>query len=248
MPGPQTLSALAPGRLAQLPEIYLRLVLIHNGLWFTETHQRLGLEVALEAESEAWRRIGPRISKRMAPHRDFFLTAKDSPLSAECLAVEDLQAICVDLAKVWLALDGVWFQAVERIEDLERAMECNEAAWHSFAFIEARRIREFLDLGPRSGLEGLARALDLRLYAWLNRQSCHPVDERTLGFEMNECRVQTARERRGLPDYPCKRAGLIEYTRFAHGIDERLATECIGCPPDPHPRDWYCKWRFTLSK
>ena len=65
--------------------------------------------------------------------------------------------------------------------------------------------------------------------------------------QMNECRVQSARKRRGLPDYPCKSAGVVEYTHFATGMDPRITTECIGCPPDPHPEEWYCAWRFRLA-
>jgi hypothetical protein len=66
-------------------------------------------------------------------------------------------------------------------------------------------------------------------------------------FKMNECRVQSARKRKGLADYPCKSAGVVEYTYFARSIDDRIQTECIGCPPDPHPEEWYCAWRFTLK-
>ncbi len=247
MTGPETLGALTPDQKRELPTLYLRLVLIHHSLWFTETQKRLGLEAALEAESQAWRRLHPRVRKRMTPHLRAALQSKDDIEADPYLSDERLEALCVDLAKTWLAMDGVWFQAVESMQDMETAMACNEASWHSFAFAEARRLRDLLDLGPNSGLDGLARALDHRLYAWLNRQSCHPVDDRTLDFEMNECRVQTARERRGLPDYPCKQAGLIEYTRFAQGLDDRLTTECLGCPPDPHPKDWYCRWRFSLE-
>jgi len=64
---------------------------------------------------------------------------------------------------------------------------------------------------------------------------------------MNQCRVQEARKRKGLADYPCKSAGLVEYTYFARGIDARIHTECLGCPPDQHPDEWYCAWRFTLK-
>ncbi|HMA84637.1 MAG TPA: DUF6125 family protein, partial [Desulfosalsimonadaceae bacterium] len=67
-------------------------------------------------------------------------------------------------------------------------------------------------------------------------------------FQMNDCRVQAARKRKGLEDYPCKTAGLVEYTYFARSIDDRIKTECIGCPPDPHPEEWYCAWRFYIDE
>ena len=66
-------------------------------------------------------------------------------------------------------------------------------------------------------------------------------------FRMNECRVQVARKSKNLADYPCKSAGLVEYAYFARAIDDRIQTECIGCPPDEHPEDWYCAWRFSLK-
>jgi hypothetical protein len=67
-------------------------------------------------------------------------------------------------------------------------------------------------------------------------------------FQMNDCRVQSARKRKGLSDYPCKSAGIIEYTTFAESIDSRIQTSCISCPPDPHPEEWYCAWRFSIKK
>ena len=54
---------------------------------------------------------------------------------------------------------------------------------------------------------------------------------------MNNCRVQSARKRKGLDDYPCKSGGLVEYTSFVEAIDPRIKTECIGCSPDAHPNE-----------
>lgn len=84
------------------------------------------------------------------------------------------------------------------------------------------------------GLEGLAQALNFRMYSRLNRQSSR-FENGSLIFTMDNCRVQSARMRKNLPDYPCKSAGLVEYARFAEGIDDRIQTECIGCPPDAPP-------------
>jgi hypothetical protein len=65
---------------------------------------------------------------------------------------------------------------------------------------------------------------------------------------MNKCRVQTARERKGLPDFPCKQVGIIEYEEFARTIDPRIETKCICCPPEEHPEEYYCAWKFTLEE
>jgi hypothetical protein len=40
----------------------------------------------------------------------------------------------------------------------------------------------------------------------------------------------------------------VEFTYFAEAIDPRIRTVCIGCPPDDHPEEWFCAWRFTIAK
>jgi hypothetical protein len=95
-------------------------------------------------------------------------------------------------------------------------------------------------------LEGLKKALRFRLYACINTQTIIDDTEQSIIFQMNDCRVQSARKRKGLTDYPCKSAGLVEYRTFAETIDGRIKTECIGCPPDQHPAQWFCSWKFYL--
>jgi hypothetical protein len=89
--------------------------------------------------------------------------------------------------------------------------------------------------------------LDHRLYALLNEQEVVESSETHCVFRMRTCRVQDARKRRGLPDFPCRQVGLVEYTTFAATVDSRLQTRCLACPPDQHPDDWYCAWEFTLT-
>jgi hypothetical protein len=84
--------------------------------------------------------------------------------------------------------------------------------------------------------------------ALLNRQSIQRLDDWTLRFETNECRVQAARHRKGLSDFPCKPVGLAEYAYFAQTIDPRIHTRAIACPPDPHPDSFHCAWVFTLEE
>jgi hypothetical protein len=161
---------------------------------------------------------------------------------------EQLQILLQDAAKNWLAHDGLWFQAVENKFGLEAALEMDTRAWEKFTVIEAQRILKFLGLKPGGGIAALVQALNLRLYAHINVQEIQEVSETRCVFRMNNCRVQEARKRKELPDFPCKSVGLVEYSGFARTIDPRLKTRCLACPPDPHPSEFWCAWEFSLEK
>ena len=97
------------------------------------------------------------------------------------------------------------------------------------------------------GLEALERALSLRLYAVINAQRIEWSDDRKgLRFFMDVCRVQEARRRKGLADFPCKAVGIIEFDTFAATIDRRIRTTCLHCPPDTAAGQ-YCGWEFTIA-
>jgi hypothetical protein len=164
----------------------------------------------------------------------------------EDLSREDLLDLLQDMARRWLAHDGLWFQAVERSRGMDEAMTRDAEAWREFAANEGRRILRYLDIPEGAGLDAMEKALRFRLYALVNDQEADRPDDRTLIFRMRTCRVQEARRRKGLPDFPCKPVGCVEYTTFARTIDPRIETEVIACPPDPEPRDYACAWRFTL--
>ena len=160
---------------------------------------------------------------------------------------ETLITMLEDAAKNWLAHDGLWFQAVEKEFGMDSALKMDRQAWKLFTQVEAKRIMARLGIEPNGGIEALDQALRFRLYARLNDQEIYRVDDRTLRFEMKECRVQAARERKGLPAFPCKSVGIVEYAYFAYAIDSRLKTEVIFCPPDLRPEGCYCTWQFTLQ-
>jgi hypothetical protein len=169
------------------------------------------------------------------------------PRDLSDLSRDDLEGMLRDAAKNWLAHDGLWFQAVEQHHGMETAIELDGEAWRSFTRIEAKRIMKRHGIAPGGGIPALARALSLRLYAHLNDQEVVEQTDDRLLFRMNECRVQAARRRKGLPDFPCKPVGLIEYEGFARAIDPRIATRCVRCPPDPCPDGRACTWEFTLE-
>ncbi len=162
------------------------------------------------------------------------------------LPKEKLFELLVDFSKRWLAHDGLWFQAVERNHGMDEAIKLDIEAWEIFTVLEAKRIMRFLELPEKGGLQSLKKALNYRLYAFINVQESIEEGENKLIFRMNDCRVQSARKRRGLDDFPCKPVGIVEYGKFAETIDPRIKTKCICCPPDEHPEEYYCAWEFTI--
>lgn len=159
---------------------------------------------------------------------------------------DELRGLLRDAALNWLAQDGLWFRAVEDKYGLEAAMELDRATWEQFTMIEAKRIMKRLGISPGGGIPALVQALKLRLYAHINVQEITDVSPDRCVFRMKSCRVQEARQRQGLQDFPCRSIGIVEYSGFAQTIDPRIETRCLVCPPEPHPADTWCAWEFTI--
>lgn len=221
-------------------------MMVHHTLWFREVEHQLGFEKALDAMEYAWSKTEKIAVKRLAEILNF--QEEDGIPSALLTLPKEKKIELIDaIAKNWLAQDGIWFQAVEFKHGMNDAKRCNDSTWARFSPFEAWSIKKLLNMEEHPGLSGLEKALRFRIYGRLNTQSTRWEDG-ALILEMNDCRVQSARARKNLDDYPCKSAGLVEYSRFAEGIDSRIKTECIGCPPDAHPKEWFCAWKFSISE
>ena len=159
---------------------------------------------------------------------------------------EDVSQSLTDAAKNWVAMDGLWFQAVEQAYGMDAALAMDRMVWEQFAVIEAQRIKERLALPEKGGLDALEIALNNRLVSLLNELEIIRPEEKTLIITLKTCRVQAARERKGLPLFPCRSIGLVEFPVFARSIDTRIMTTCLSCPPETLPGTPYCSWKFTL--
>ena len=226
---------------------FMHRIVMHYAMWYGEVLHQYGPEKARMILKAAYERSYDIQMKRLAKILDFaFEDGAPQPLLD--LPDEKLVELRDGLAVNWLANDGVWFQSVEFTNGLYDAKRCNDSCWGQFSPFEAFSIKKFLGLPDNSGLDGLKKALRFRLYAFINEQSFVEETPSSFVFQMNECRVQSARKRKGLEDYPCKSGGLVEYTTFAETIDPSIKTQCIACPPDPHPDNYYCAWRFFTEQ
>lgn len=230
---------------ARLVIDYFHRTIMHHAMWYAEVQHQFGPEKAREILETAYTNSFGIQMKRLSKILGFEMV-DDIPKPLLDMSKEELDELKKGAAVNWLANDGVWFQAVEFTRGMFDAKRCNDTCWGYFSPFEAWSIKRFLGFSENPGLEGLKRALEFRLYAAVNKQSYDEEKEDSFVFRMNDCRVQSARKRKGLDDYPCKSGGLVEYTTFAESIDKRIKTECLACPPDEHPEEWYCSWRFSM--
>lgn len=165
----------------------------------------------------------------------------------DTLSREQLIALLLDDSKNVIAMDGVWFQAIEKEQGMNSAMHFDEEAWKVYTCSEARRIKKFLALEEHCGLEGLAKALQYRMVDRPNPSETI-IDGNKLTYKIKVCRVQEARTRKGLPLHPCKSAAVYEYSRFAEVIDDRIKCRCLSCYPDVTDTSCSCSWEFWINE
>jgi hypothetical protein len=239
-----SLEKLNQTELAHYAVDVLRRIILHYGIWFSEVAHQLGLEEAIRLEGKVSASFFPiamnRVSRTLGVQTEGGL-----PVWLVKMEKEKLIGLINALSANWLTNDGVWFRTVEDNHDMYTSKRCNDTCWTRYSPVEASVIKSFLHLPEQSGLNGLEQALRFRLYANINEQTIERSGN-GLTLRMMRCLVQKTRGSQGLPDYPCKSAGLVEFDAFARTIDCRIRTDCISCPPDEHPKEWYCAWRFCI--
>ena len=226
---------------------FLFRIIMHFTFWYSETEKHFGKDKAFAILNDAWGRTFEIFTSRIKKATDQGLIS-GFPGSIKDFNVAESSELKKLLALNWLANDGVWFQAVEFTEGMAYAKSINDATWAQFSPFEANVIKRKLGLGNNPGLDGLKDALQHRIYCFVNKQDIIDETENSFVFRMIDCRVQSARKRKGLDPYPCKSGGIVEYTTFASTIDPQIRTEVLTCPPDPLPEDHYCAWRFWMEQ
>ena len=170
--------------------------------------------------------------------------AEDKRVLAGMPSEQLVGLLLAQMRNLW-TVDGLYFLGIEEAFGTKAAVDIDQKVWEVMGKLEARRLRELL--GVESG--GLAAMLGgLRLTSWaldLEHKEVAAGKGRAI-FRNRSCRVQNARLKKGLGEFPCREVRLGYLRSFAREFDPGIEVNCNLCPPGAHPENLWCEWEFSI--
>lgn len=142
--------------------------------------------------------------------------------------------------------DSFWFLNVTERYGQSVAEDLNTQVWGRIGGMGARDLIKRFNIQEK-GLAGFARVLSLYPWSILIGYRLEYTTAELMTLSVPSCPTQVARLKRNLGEYHCKEMHHCEFRALAQAVDQRIQVECVFAPPDPHPPEMFCQWRFRLE-
>ena len=160
------------------------------------------------------------------------------------LSKEELVGLIEAYAKLYTALDGLWFLSVEKEYGHDVATKLDVEVWDSLAPREAKRISEVRKMAG-GGIEAVVEALKFRP-TFLTKEYNIIREKNRAIVRVTKCRSLDAMERDKREVSSCIRVLESVYPKFAQSVDSRAKLRVLKAPPRKSAGDTCCEFEIEI--
>ena len=146
-----------------------------------------------------------------------------------------------------IAVDGLWFMAVEKATGYDKALEMDVEVWTGYANVVVKRIRRNFEING-TGLQALREIISHDPMWWSMGELKVTEDSSSrLAFEVIDCPSLLAMEKMGRERLTCEPVEGAYLEALAAAVDPAIKVQALKLPPRKSPDEVCCRWAFVLE-
>ncbi len=151
------------------------------------------------------------------------------------------------LSGLAIAVDGLWFMAVEKSAGYDKALELDVDVWAGYARVVVKRIRREFGISG-TGLAALKEIIRHDPLWWSMGEVKIVEDSASrLAIEVFDCPALIAMEKMGREKLTCEPVEGAYLGALAAAVDPGIRVEALKLPPRKSPDEVCCRWAFQAG-